>query len=115
MNKIFKFRAKVIDSDKLDGGRLVYGSLVDHGESNHCPRYWIYPTDGDRNFPVDTNSIAQFVGFDRGGNEIYEGDELIRSDGTKWTAYLEFVCLTFKGFSHDVNFNDFSLVKEDSK
>lgn len=115
MGKIFNFRAKVIDSDKVDGGRIVYGSLVDHGESKHCPRYWIYPTDGDRNFPVDTNSITQFIGFDRDGNEVYEGDELIGSDGTKWTACLEFLGLTDEGFMHGINLDCLTLVKEDSK
>lgn len=93
MEKIFKFRAKVIDSDKLDGGRIVYGSLVDHGESNHCPRYWIYPTDGDRNFPVDSDSIKQFCGFDPDGNEVYDGDDFIASNGEESTAYLAFIAL----------------------
>ena len=78
--KTIKFRGRVIDSDKRDGGRIVFGSLVDHGESKHCPRYWIYPLEGDRNFPVDPDSVAQLVGYDANGNEVYEGDTVLRYD-----------------------------------
>lgn len=92
MGKVFKFRAKVIDSDKVDGGRIVYGSLVDHGENKHCPRYWIYPTDGDRNFPVDSDSIVQLTCFDIDDNEVYDGDDFVDKEGVKRTAHLS--CIT---------------------
>ena len=82
-----KFRGRVIDSDKRDGGRIVFGSLVDHGESKHCPRYWIYPLEGDRNFPVDPDAVAQLVGYDANGNEIYEGDTF-EFNGQPYTCRL---------------------------
>lgn len=113
--KIFKFRAKVIDSDKLDADRIVFGSLVDYGESEFSSRYWIHPPDGERNFPVDADSIAQFIGYDHDGNEVYEDDRLVGSDGTKWTAYLEFIGLTDEGFLHGVDLEDLTLIKEDAQ
>jgi len=78
-----KFRGRVPDTDKLDGGRIVYGSLVDYGEDDGLYRYWIHPIGGGgRNyFPVDEDSIAQLVGYDADGREVYEGDELISVNG----------------------------------
>lgn len=87
--RVIKFRGRVIDSDKRDGGRIVFGSLVDHGESKHCPRYWIYPLEGDRNFPVAPDSIAQLVGYDKDGKEVYEGDTLIDSEGYEYLVSLQ--------------------------
>ena len=84
-----KFRGCVPDSDKIDGGRIVYGSLVDHGESKYSYRYWIYPLEGERNYPVEPDSIAQLVGYDKNGNEVYEGDTLIDDDGAEFIAQLQ--------------------------
>ena len=38
--------------------------------------------------PVDENSIAQLVGYDAEGNEIYEGDTLVSAGGIEFTAEL---------------------------
>lgn len=83
MKRPIKFRGRVPDTDKLDGGRIVYGSLVDYGEDDSLYRYWIHPIGGGgRNyFPVDADSIAQLVGYDADGREVYESDELISADG----------------------------------
>ena len=38
--------------------------------------------------PVNENSIAQLVGFDADGNEVYEGDELVLQNGAEYVAKL---------------------------
>lgn len=87
MKRPIKFRGRVPDSDKLDGGKIVFGSLVDYGD-NWSYRFWINPTGGDRNFPVEEDSIAQFVGYDAAGNEIYEGDIFVVPCGTEIAARI---------------------------
>lgn len=72
-----KFRGRVPDDQGIDASRIVYGSLVDHGESKYGYRYWIYPLEGDRNYPVAPDTVAQLVGYDANGKEVYEGDTLI--------------------------------------
>lgn len=73
-----KFRGVVPDSDKLDGGKIVYGSLVIYATGMYS--HWIYTEGADRNCPVEPESVAQLVGYDRDGREVYEGDVLILSD-----------------------------------
>ena len=90
MTRPIKFRGRVPDTDKLDGGRIVYGSLVDYGEDDGLYRYWIHPIGGGgRNyFPVNENSIAQLIGYDSAGNEVYEGDKVIGEYGDEVVARL---------------------------
>lgn len=38
--------------------------------------------------PVNENSIAQLVGCDADGREVYEGDTLVLPNGTEYTARL---------------------------
>ena len=90
--RTIKFRGRVHKTDPLDAGKIVYGSFVDYGENFYQYRYWIYPTDGDRNFPVDEKSIAQLVGYDKNGEEIYEGDRLCNPrDGTRFKASMNHI------------------------
>ena len=67
-----KFRGRVPDSDKIYGGMIVYGSLVEYSFGRD--KFWINPLDGDRNYPVDPDSVAQLVGYDKDKSEVYEGD-----------------------------------------
>ena len=69
MRKI-KFRGK-----RLDNGELIYGDLLHYGKYEVCIRSYSSP---DKNsfstLPIDSKSIAQFVGYDSDGNGVYEGD-----------------------------------------
>ena len=83
--RTIKFRGRVHDNDELDRGKIIFGSLTDYGKNETnlfgaSSRFWITPIDGDRNFPVDEDSIAQLVGYDVDGNEVYEGDIVIGRD-----------------------------------
>ena len=76
-----KFRGKTI------GGLIVFGSyyyenLDDIGEipiimDEHGEENVVYP-----------ESVAQLVGYDANGKEVYEGDKLIDRDGRRIKAAL---------------------------
>lgn len=53
-------------------GQLVYGDLI----HEFAGSVRIQTADGD-NYYVDAESVAQLVGFDNRGEEVYEGDVLI--------------------------------------
>ena len=90
MKRTIKFCGRVHENDPLDAGKIVYGSFVDYGDNHDQYRYWIYPIDGVRNYPVDPESVKQLVGFDCDGREAYEDDRLIHpDDGSTWMAFLE--------------------------
>ena len=111
MKRPIKFRGRVPDSDKLDGGKIVFGSLVDYGDGMY--RFWINPIGGDRNFPIEENSIAQLVGFDSEGNEIYEGDTVAGVD-EDWVAVLVPDILHSKEDIKDVPFKFLTLKEAES-
>lgn len=71
-----KFRGRVPDDDKPDGGKIVYGYLVvyDSGKYTH----WLIRPNEDRNVPVVPSSVEQLIGIDKYGTEVYEGDRVIR-------------------------------------
>ena len=84
MNRVIKFRGRVPENYHHYGGQTVYGSLVTYPENaswNQGYPNWIVPLDYRRSFPVDENSVAQLVGYDADGREVYEGDALISVDG----------------------------------
>ena len=77
MKKI-KFRGK-----RLDNGELIYGDILHYGKYETCIRSYLFP---DKNsfstLPVYSDSVAQFVGYDQDGEEIYSDDEVINVRGT---------------------------------
>lgn len=75
----FKFRGRVPDSDKIDGGKIVFGNLVVYADASMYT-HWIYPFAGDRNFPVEPDSVALRVGYDKQGREVYQGDVIEFTD-----------------------------------
>lgn len=97
-----KFRGRVPDSDAVDGGKIVCGSLLDYGEgSATCPQFWIRPPRSERNYPVDPDSLRQLIGYDSDGREVYEGDILIDENDTCRPPYNEFtVELKTHGYKH---------------
>lgn len=68
-----KFRGK-----RVDNGEFVFGDVA-HTEVGILMGY---------GFEVAPDSVAQFVGCDLDGNEVYEGDEVVGKSGTTWVAVL---------------------------
>lgn len=68
-----KFRGRDVHT-----GEYVYAELGQISEEIN-PGYLSFITDDDM-YTVETDSIAQLVGYDANGNEIYEGDTVIRYD-----------------------------------
>ena len=98
--RLIKFRGRVPDSDKIDGGKIVFGSLVIYNEDGMYP-FWIYPPNGDRNYPVEPDSIAQFAGIDEDGQEVYSGDIFCHSpEGRPISAELAVVLIDNQGKSY---------------
>lgn len=77
MRKI-KFRGRDIET-----GEYVYAELGQvSAEIN--PEYLTFITDDV--YTVDTESVAQLVGIDSSGKEVYEGDEVVDKFGEKYLA-----------------------------
>ena len=51
-------------------GDIIFGDLIHVDENIYIENEPVYP-----------ESVAQLVGYDADGNEVYEGDQLIRLDG----------------------------------
>ena len=91
MKKI-KFRGLAIEDytgKPITEKKFVYGNVW----ANEDNSYVIIGEYKDKkgccyNYKVDPDSVAQFVGYDADGKEVYEGDEMIDSAGHEWTAIL---------------------------
>lgn len=84
MRKI-KFRGRAIsDLFGVSVDKIVHGDLF-----HEWNKVSIFDEDDGDIYKVDPESIAQFVGHDSNGNEVYEGDTLIDlQDGAEWLAVL---------------------------
>lgn len=69
MKKIFKFRGK-----DENNGNYVYGDLCNISSVISTPS--IINKNGERIF-VKSDSVAQLIGYDKAGNEVYGDDILI--------------------------------------
>jgi hypothetical protein len=78
--RLIKFRGR-----DLETGEYRYGSLVDYGDGHH--RYWINPIGGERNYPVDPETVKQLAYVDASGKEYYEGD-VMEKEGRRWRVSL---------------------------
>ena len=71
-------------------GHFVYGLLTKKRIRHSGEISWAIAT-GIRQsevIPVNENSIAQLVGFDSDGREVYEGDILVDENGNETPAML---------------------------
>ena len=81
-----KFRGRSM----LDG-EWLFGDLI-HGFANS----FAIRTEDDGIHCVIPDTIAQLVGHDQNGNEVYEYDQLVDKDGSKLHALI-FNTVLFKG------------------
>lgn len=91
MKRPIKFRAR------NEYGEVFYGSFDEDTCTIDC---W----DIAETVVVERDSVAQLVGYDADGNEVYEGDELVNRNFQVdfFTAVLFGGVITDEGFSHDI-------------
>ena len=78
MKRPIKFRGR---ATTLEVGKMVYGDLIQSGGEASI-------FDGTHRFYVDPNTVAQLVGYDKDGREIYEGDKVVSEYGDSVIARL---------------------------
>lgn len=81
MKRPIKFRGQD------EHGKLVYGEYAQNFMGGN-PQICYFDENGWTCTEVDPDSIAQLVGYDKDGNEVYEGDKLALKNGTEITAIL---------------------------
>lgn len=117
MKRAIKFRGRDYFT-----GETVYGDLQTHFRTDGYTKSFIIRTwekleerisvapeksvivPEYKEHPVAPDSIAQLVGYDSAGNEVYEGDELVNRNFQVdfFTAVLFDGVITDEGFSHDI-------------
>lgn len=109
-----KFRGRVPADDKIHGGKIVFGALLIYNDMHWT--HWIYTPDfNEPNYPVEPESVAQLVGYDADGREVYDGDE-VRSqrDGKIYKAEFQRVIVRQKPYHEiiDYDIDRSTLIKE---
>ena len=92
MRKI-KFRGRIAKDhvENWKHGEIICGSLMVFADDPIAGcTHWIIDEKSKpyRNYPVDEDSIAQLVGVDSAGNEVYEGDTIVLQNGAEYVAKL---------------------------
>ena len=64
------------------GKRVADGEFVYGGFTHVHPEFYV----GGRQ--VKPDSVAQLVGYDSDGNEVYEGDKIVLQNGAEYVAKL---------------------------
>lgn len=72
---------------KHSTGRIFYGDYLQKGDGAS----YIVVVDTLFFVKVDPESVAQLVGHDSNGNEVYEGDKLTDSQGNTYIAKFDSV------------------------
>lgn len=67
--RTIKFRG--IDAET---GKIVFGEVVHYDSENHP--WWMHTAADQPNSPLKPETIAQLIGVDEYGCEIYEGDKV---------------------------------------
>ena len=87
MNRPIKFRGRRSDNGELVYGNGIYQDLPvteKQKELGFVSRTYIigteFPLVAKLWHPVDPDTVAQLVGFDADGNEVYEGDKILIDD-----------------------------------
>lgn len=75
MNRPIKFRGRDLV------GKMRFGHYATTGGYPYIIEDVVW-------FEVEPDSVAQFVGYDCNGREVYEGDIIIDSDGNELPAML---------------------------
>lgn len=106
MKRPIKFLGKRTDRDEFIIGEAVGLG----GNSIGC---WVssYGNWELRWYPVEPESIAQFVGHDKDGREVYEGDILVDKEGNGFTARLVCRVLDDEGFLLDIPLEQLKLTE----
>ena len=102
LKRPIKFRARCID------GEIIHGDLC------HCGKEVGIRCKKDDQFgvyEVDPETVAQFVGYDKDGNELYEGDPVRDETGEGWVSLLGRAGLQFKEIG--ATFDSQTLAKDD--
>lgn len=73
--RLIKFRGRARN------GEFVYGDLIHSWGSTSI-------FDGEHRYTVEPESVAQFIGLDKNGLEVYEGDKLIDDPENEFTAEI---------------------------
>ena len=82
MNRPIKFRGRNIDT-----GEVVFGDLRIIGIRPHIFKEAQCYYDEEL-IEVDEDSVAQLVGYDCDGREVYEGDTIVLQNGAEYVAKL---------------------------
>lgn len=87
MKKIIKFRG-----ERIDNGAIV------SGKDFKSVRGDFFISDGVNWFQVIPDSVAQFVGYDKFGAELYDGDKNLNCESDTLIVYLSpyFLPVNFK-------------------
>ena len=91
MNRPIKFRGRIAKDhvENWKHGEIICGSLMVFADDPIAGcTHWIIDEKSKpyRNYPVDEDSIAQLVGYDANGREVYEGDIIVVPCGTEIAA-----------------------------
>lgn len=81
MKRPIKFRGRVPNIGVPEDGKIVFGSFDDPTCTIDC---W----DTAETVVVERDSVAQLVGYDKDGNEVYEGDIATDYAGHEYYAAL---------------------------
>ena len=87
-------------------GKFVYGLLTKKKIRSSGEIRWAIAVgncSAAETIPVNESSIAQLVGYDCNGREVYEDDKLVNDNGDTFQAYLSPNMLTDEGFFHDIS------------